>query len=373
MHKTNTIAIGIRNINTKSGLGKIVLEQVNHFLAQNIQVDIYTSKHDKLITQTDANIIKVPRIPLIGEYFQRLLFSKFTTKLIKKKDYDLVIGHGDLLEQDVMFLHNLVERAYFETHKKQMQPLNAIAKIRRLILKQQNFKLLIANSELMKDELTTTFNIPADKIKVIYPGYDPKQFNTDNHLQIRKVVRTELGLDEETLLIGFITSGDFKKRALDLFIEALHTLPGDITYKVLLVGKDKNLPFYINLAKQYNLDKKFIIREPIEAVERYFHAVDFTVHPAHFEEFGMVVQEAMACGIPVITSKYVGASEIMLEKSILIESPNLNDLSFQIQRLLENPELRKRLSEKSLQSVTNTDWNHYVKTFSTYADKLMRS
>ena len=252
-----------------------------------------------------------------------------------------------------------------------MEPLNNIAKIRRRILKEQGFKGLIANSNLMKNELIESFGIPEEKIKVIYPGFDPKQFNIDHAQQIRHSSREMFGIEDDTVTIGFITSGDFKKRALALFIEALNKIETDIDYKVLLVGKDSTLPHYLEKAKEYGLEKRFIVKQPIDDVENYFHAVDFTVHPAYFEEFGMVVQEAMACGLPVITSKTVGASEIMIEKSTIMEYPNIDELATQIQRLMSNPVLRKELSQKSLDSVTKTSWRSYIDNFVVYCDQLM--
>ena len=74
----------------------------------------------------------------------------------------------------------------------------------------------------------TSFNISEKKIQVIYPGYDPKQFNTLNHDDIRTRVRASLNIPKDMLVIGFITSGDFKKRAFDLFIEALHALQTEV-------------------------------------------------------------------------------------------------------------------------------------------------
>ena len=372
MHNIKSVAIGIRNVNTKSGLGKILLEQVTDYLARGVDVVIYTSKYDKQIARTGVKIVKIMRIPFVGEYYQRLLFAKLAEKEILKAQHSLVIGHGDLIHQDIMFLHNLVEKAYVLTHGKKMSPLNNIAKIRRLILNKQKFKLLIANSNLMKNELITSFQVPADKIRVVYPGFDPKQFNREQHAIVRSQIRQTLSIDPSTLVIGFITSGDFKKRALDLFIEALHNLPEKIKYKVLLVGKDKNLPKFLELAKAYNLDNKFIIKEPIDAVEQYFHATDFTVHPAHFEEFGMVVQEAMACGVPVITSKLVGASELMIDQSTVMDTPNITDLTAQINKLASQPILREQLSISVQESVHKTSWEAYVKNLSVLIDPLFK-
>jgi len=139
-----TVAIGIRNINTKSGLGKIVLEQIRSYLQKGIAVDIYTTKYDDIAAKSGANFIKIIKIPLVNEYYKRLFFAKSAEKKIAKKKYDLVIGHGDLFQQDVLFLHNLVEKAYELTHQKLMKPLNHLAQIRRDIPARESYQYDLA-------------------------------------------------------------------------------------------------------------------------------------------------------------------------------------------------------------------------------------
>ena len=370
MHPIRSVAIGVRNINTKSGLGKIVLEQIQYYLKQGVAVDIYTHKYDENIKNTGVNIVKIFKVPFVNEYLQRLLFAKFAQHKISKKKYDLVIGHGDLMKQDVLFLHNLVERAYQYKYNKPMDPLNHLAKFRRHMLMSNAYRLLIANSKLMKDDLIQEFHIAEDKIKIIYPGYDPKQFNTDNAKSVKERMRQQLNVDASVVLIGFITSGDLKKRALSLFLEALHELETTVEYKVLLVAKDGNIGQYLQEAKDLGVDDKLILRDPIDNVEEYFHAVDFTVHPAYFEEFGMVVQEAMACGLGVITSKRVGASEIMLDQSVVMEKPNKAELTKYIKEMLENRERKESIAQYSRDSVKNTTWDHYMKKFNHEIEQL---
>lgn len=370
MNTIKSIAIGLRNINTKSGLGKIVYEQIKYYQNQGIRVDIYTHKCDDIIKKSGAKIFKIIKIPFINEYYRRLFFAKIVQVKIAKKNYDLVIGHGDLIEQDILFLHNLVEKAYLLTHKKKMEPFNDLAKFRELIFKSQKFKLLIANSALMKNELIEYFHIPKDKIKIVYPGYDPKQFNISNKKSIRTAMRKNLKIDEESVLVGFITSGDFKKRALSLFIEAINKIDKNLDFKILIIGKDSNIDKYMQEIKTFGLESRFILRDPIDSVEKYFYAVDFTVHPAYFEEFGMVVQEAMACGLPVITSTCVGASEIILDKTLVMQEPNVKELSNMIEKLILDKNLYNTLVKNSLLSVKNTTWNDYMKKCDTYINSI---
>jgi UDP-glucose:(heptosyl)LPS alpha-1,3-glucosyltransferase len=123
--------------------------------------------------------------------------------------------------------------------------------------------------------------------------------------------------------------------------------------------------------KTLGLESRFILKDPIDSVERYFCAVDFTVHPAYFEEFGMVVQEAMACGLPVITSKFVGASEIMLDTTLVMEEPNLEELSNMIEKLISDKNLRYAISEKSLLWVMHTTWNDYLQKCDEYISSIL--
>jgi UDP-glucose:(heptosyl)LPS alpha-1,3-glucosyltransferase len=370
MNTIKSIAIGLRNINTKSGLGKIVYEQIKYYQNQGIRVDIYTHKCDDIIKKSGAKIFKIIKIPFVNEYHRRLFFANIVQIKIAKKNYDLVIGHGDLIEQDILFLHNLVEKAFFMKNKKKMFPLTHIANIRRLILNSQKFKLLIANSNLMKNELVEYFHIPEDKIKIVYPGYNPKQFNTINKESIRIAIREDFKIDEESTLIGFITSGDFENRALSLFIEAINKIDKNLNFKILVVGKDSNIDKYTQEIKAFGLENRFILKDSVDNVEKYFYAVDFVVHPAYFETFGMVVQEAMACGLPVITSKSVGASEIMLDKTLVMQEPNVEELSNMIENLILDKNLYNTLVQNSLLSVKNTTWNDYMKKCDTYINSI---
>jgi UDP-glucose:(heptosyl)LPS alpha-1,3-glucosyltransferase len=84
----------------------------------------------------------------------------------------------------------------------------------------------------------------------------------------------------------------------------------------------------------------------------------------------MVVQEAMACGLPVITSKSVGASEIMLDKTLVMQEPNVEELSNMIENLILDKNLYNTLVQNSLLSVKNTTWNDYMKKCDTYINSI---
>lgn len=367
------IAIGIRRINTKSGLGKIVLEQIKFCLQNNIFLDIYSHKVDDNIKSLNINVIKIIKIPFIGAYNQRCLFSMMFDLKTKSKKYDLIIGHGDLINQDVMFLHNLVEKTFFLTNGVKLNSSNPVSRFHRKIFKKDTCKLLISNSNLMKSELVSNFGIDVNKITTVYPGYDDNQFNTLDIKNKKINARTLLSLPQNEIIIGFITSGDFKKRNLSMFLDSLNIVKkNNFEFKILLIGKDSQLNEYQNIIKRYNLSDNIIIKPLTDKIENYYYAVDFTVHPAFFEEFGMVVEEAMACGLPVITSEAVGASEIVLNRELIMETPTVIELTKLMELLISNEKIRINLSKLSIESVINRNWKNYiVNSFNLIEQKLV--
>jgi UDP-glucose:(heptosyl)LPS alpha-1,3-glucosyltransferase len=211
-------------------------------------------------------------------------------------------------------------------------------------LEHQRFDHLIANSHLMRNDLAKCFKIPFEKMTVIYPAYNHHKFTpvgTEERLAIRK----RFGLTEKDLVVGLITSGNFKKRGLDIFLKALELLPLEFKSQVKfwLVGKDRpdDFPSGINITQM----------PVIEDVENYFRVLDIFVLPARVEEFGRVQLEAMACGIPVISTKFVGCSELIGaegQQFILHElKPEL--IAEKMIQLLSNSDLRAKLAASASQ------------------------
>ena len=147
---------------------------------------------------------------------------------------------------------------------------------------------------------------------MIHPGFSQSRFRPQDW-PLGAPLRRELGMAEGEILLGLVTSGDFVKRGVALFLKAVGGLREELRSKlhVLIVGREKDLEPYRRLAGEAGLGERARFLAPRPEVERIYHALDLMVHPALFEEFGQSVQEAMACGVPVVTSARVGAAELL--------------------------------------------------------------
>lgn len=332
---------------TRSGVPRIVHQQLRYFSSKGYMPYAAAERIDKEAVVASGGIpYKTFRWPISG-FYRRKNYMNRVSKAVKKLVPELVIGHGDIVQQDICYIHNCVHLAYELINGKQIPKDHEVAKIHEEILNGQLFKALICNSRMMKNDLMERFNIPENKIDIIYPMYTSDKFYEG--AGDRDKTRNDLGYNCSDLVLGFITSGNFKKRNLSLVIEACAKI--DLPFKVLVAGKDK-VEKYQQRIKELGMEDKFKFVPSINEVENYFAACDVFVLPAHIEEFGLSIMEAMACGKAVVTTDKTGASELFEGESqdYILKDKTVDELSQKLATLIEDKELRDRLGKLNAQT-----------------------
>lgn len=358
---------------TYSGATRTVHEQIKYF--KNLGHEVHTVgeiTNEIDISKAGATSHKTFRWPWQKKFKRRLQFSNQAESLAKKIHADLTIGHGDLQHQNVFLLHNCVHFAEEKINGNTLSESHEMYQTHTPILKNQQFDHMIANSELMKADMIGRFQISADKISVIYPAVDTAQFKV---LSGRDQFRKKLGIAEDEFLVGLVTSGNFKKRGVDRFFNAINLLPKEIAEKThfIFVGKDK-----LNAETQSILDSspykdRVRLLPIIDNVQEYFNALDIFVLPARIEEFGRVVAEAMACGCPVITTKWVGAAELIENEArdFIYDGEDNKELASLMSKLLMNKELREKIGSMNAQSAQAASETEMFKKFDVVFSKFL--
>ncbi len=364
------VAIANRNILGKNGASRIILEQAKRFKDAGAEVYLYVSRYDKNIIPKGINIQRFFSLNPFKQARRKDFALKFKDVCNKLK-IDLSVGNGDTFDQKVLFMHNLVELELKFVQKKENYSLDNTFLIHDEILRKNTFELLICNSNLMKVFIQQKYKIEDKKIAVIYPGFDPLIFNTKNKKILRKQFKERYNILTE-YIVGFVTSGNLKKRGIDVFFDMLTLLPKDLISKItfVVVGKEKNFDLYLSKYKEFA--RNIIYIKPTQAIEFIIKSLDILVHPALLEEFGMVLLEAMACGVPVITSNMVGASELYLNntKELVLKNPTPIDFANVLVDLLNNPQKLDNLSSNFEKIAMNYTWDNYFKIlFDVYASK----
>ena len=229
---------------------------------------------------------------------------------LRSSDSGILIDHEPCIESaEISYVHNFLAPEHANRIDGYMTRQQDLARVWEHAPTRH---LIITNSRMVKRALMHQFSLPDKRIEVIYPGHDPARFNSEAHGQYRHATRRHLGIDRNVPLIGLVMSGDPHKRGLDRFLKCVERIKtAEPTLRALVLGA-RRCPDELADHPLYRAGD-VIFKRSTFVPEQYYAALDILVLPARYEEFGIVVLESMAMGVPVVTSSAVGASEILRE------------------------------------------------------------
>lgn len=368
------IAIASRWVSGLTGTTTTILEHSRRLSQLGWDVHVFGQELDAGRLKDCGATPHVLSTWFLRGYWRRRAFAWLFEKEIDGIPFDLVWGHGDTFTQDILSLHNCVHAAHEAVYSRRLEEDSSVGRMHGRMLKEKKFKLLIANSKLMREEVVHRFAVPENRVAVIYPGYDASRFNPEGRVRLRVAVRGELKIGPDVVLAGFITSGDFAKRGLAIFLEALTRLDVGLKSRMaaLVMGREGKLSGYRASAARSGVKVHFL--EPAADIERFYHSLDIYVHPALYEEFGQSVQEALACGLPVVTTNRVGAAELLkgecLDGVVPARSPEA--LAARLTELGLDSEKRRRMGRAGASAVLGNSWDENFRRTRACYEELLR-
>ena len=237
-------------------------------------------------------------------------------------------------------------KAFLQTKGFTLNPLHPVS----LWMERKTFKNarhIIAVSNVVKEEIIRHYNIPPEKISVIYNGIDIENYEETLYRSAQDRLEKEFGFDRNMITFLFVGSG-FKRKGGEEFLQVLSKIKKP--FQAFMVGKEKNLAYYEALAKKLNIADKVVFTGPQSDPRDFYYVSDIFLFPTHYEPFGNVILEAMNFKNLVITTKQCGAGEI-LESEFLMESPTDYSIVEGIESYMDKKELLSQEKEKNYQNV----------------------
>lgn len=291
---------------------------VAQLLGRGHEVQVLAARWDPAAASLGISLQRVPI--LAGPSFVRTLsFALNCRRAVEQTDCDLVLSIERTIRQDICRAGGgchrewLIQRQRYRSGVGRnlfwLNPLHsALLWIERQSYSPQNTRTIIANSHRGKEEIIRHYQFPAERIHVVHNGTDCERFKP-------AAARTDRG---ETVLL-FAGSG-FERKGLEFVVRALVRLPASVRLEVAGKGNPSR---YRRLAKELGVEGRLRFLGNAGRIEEVYGRSDILVHPAIYEPFSNTCLEAMACGLPVVTSRINGASEIVRpgENGNVVEDP----------------------------------------------------
>ncbi|MDQ6843971.1 MAG: glycosyltransferase family 4 protein [Bacteroidota bacterium] len=219
-------------------------------------------------------------------------------------------------------------------------------------------KVIITVSEFEKKVIAKKLQVPEEKIRVIYNAVNPqfKRISSAGLLPFKNKYHLP-----DKFILHFGNTAP-KKNTIGVLKAYAHYQNDNNKNKFALVITDCSRGYIEGLLKEINqpaLLKSIHILTYISFTEvpHLYNLANVFLYPSHRESFGMPVVEAMACGIPVITSNTSALPEIAGDAAILIDPKNAVEIAAQIHNLENDSELYNYYKEKGLINATRFNWN----------------
>lgn len=226
-----------------------------------------------------------------------------------------------------------------------------------------NPRLRTVVSHRMKQDFIHYYGAPAEAIVPIPNGVDIEEFHPRLRAEYRSKIRKEHGLADEDFVLFFI-GGDWERKGVPQAIETLAYLP-DPNIKLLVVGMG-DAAYYQGMAERYGVASRVTFVTRFVRQARYYAASDVFLFPTQYEPFGLVILEAMATGIPVVTSAIAGASDYLqdgVDAFLLDDVRDAHLLASKVDTLYRDPALYRRMSVQGRAKAESMSWEAITRQY----------
>lgn len=298
-----------------------------------------------------------------------LQFAIQVQKLLETRKFDFVFSLERVFRCDIYRAGDGVHKAWLSARAEHiggwyrftdmLNPKNhQLLRIERELFSPGHTRAIMTNSFRVAKELCEIYSYPPDRIHVIYNGVDHKKFASGDG----RAIREKYGLMENDFLVLIVGTG-CKRKGFIPSIKALSFLPSNV--KLMILGKDTHrVP--PSLAKNPLSKGRLFFCDPTDRPEDYYAAADIFLLPTLYEPFSNACLEAMAAGLPVITTIVNGFSEILSADTgvKLKRSRDPKEIAAAIESLMNREKLahvRKAAQDKVLDYTITRNINETLK------------
>jgi UDP-glucose:(heptosyl)LPS alpha-1,3-glucosyltransferase len=333
------IALALRRFAPDGGTGRYAHALARSLLQGGHEVCVVCMEHsdDSGLApwRGGALRLQVLPVPRLGSWYTMPAFARAARREVERLAPDVSLALGRVPGLDVYRAGGGCHAAYLDTvpgWRRSLRHRRELALDRDVVL---GARRVVANAPLPGRQLVERYGLEAHRLVVIPNGVDSARFRPD--AVARADLRAELGLDDGTPAVLFLGAG-FERKGLDTAIRATATVPGAV---LVAVGGDRTTGHYRALARGLGLRLELVGAR--SDPERWLAAADAMVLPTRYDSAANAVLEAMATGVPAVTSAANGAAAFLPEPWLCVgAADDAAGFGRALRRALDDADLSRR-------------------------------
>jgi UDP-glucose:(heptosyl)LPS alpha-1,3-glucosyltransferase len=312
------IAFALRRFSPDGGTGRYAHALARSLLEGGHEVCVICMEHSddpSLAQWRDAGLqLRVLRVPRVGSWYTMPAFARAARREVARLAPDASLALGRVPGLDVYRAGGGCHAAYLDTvpgRRRSLRHRRELALDRAVVL---GARRVVANAPLPGRQLVERYGLEPGRLAVIPNGVDCARFRPD--AAARSEIRAALGLEAGAHLVVFLGAG-FERKGLTTAVRATAAVPGAV---LVAVGGDRSTAPYRRLARALGVRLELVGASPDP--ERWLAAADAMILPTRYDSAANAVLEAMAAGVPAITSGANGAAAFLPEPWLCVDDPH---------------------------------------------------
>ncbi|HEV3145670.1 MAG TPA: glycosyltransferase family 4 protein [Gemmataceae bacterium] len=357
----------------RGGCETYIVDLTRRLTADGHEVHLYARRWDEsaLSKQVIRHRLDVPQRP---RFLRPWFFGRACQQALAVARHDVSIGFDKTWGQDVLYPqgglhsasaeHNL--RKYPDGFSRTLTRLlkrfdPAAISFARLERKQylEHSPVIIVNSEMVRRHFGEHYGLASEKIRVVHAAIHPDRFRTEERKAIRRDWRSrwQVNLD---MPVALFVAMNYRLKGLEPLLHAVARVWND--FRLVVIG-DSRTGRYERLARKLGIAERVIFQGYCGDMRQAYFAADVLVHPTFYDPCSLVVLEALACGLPVITSRYNGAAELLTPEmaGLVIDDPHDHVLLAQCIETMLETDYRQAAAEAANEAARRWNFEHHYR------------
>jgi len=337
------IALIRQRYNPYGGAERFVARALDALRREGVAVSVIAREWQASGDGVAAELVRCDP-PYFGRLWRDASFARAACRAVAEPGFDLVQSHERIACCDLYRAGDGVHAQWLENRRRALgawgrlgiavNPYHAYVRAaERRLFSSPRLRAVICNSRMVAGEIRRRFGVAESRLHVIYNGIDLEDFHPVLRDRHRSGQRARLGIAGDEMTYLLVGSG-FERKGVPQLLEAFARLR-DKRSRLLVVGADRRIGALRRRADALGLGARVCFAGPQDEVRPWYAAADCFVLPTLYDPFPNAALEALACGLPVITSASCGAAELIAEgeNGFVCDALDVSALADRMQRI----------------------------------------